>query len=138
MKQKPRQSKPTSQARVVVGPTTSGAVDPPPDHLPESSGSPDAAAEDSSTPSEDELRAKVIYPFLLEKGFSPTDVRIEFAFPIRRGRQVQNRPRTDALIRKNGRAVFIIECKREDYELTENDQAQAVSYARLARISHHG
>lgn len=79
------------------------------------------------------MRTKIIYPFLLGHGFSSSDVKVEFAFSIRRGRQLQNRPRTDALVSKNGRAIFVIECKREDYELTASDQEQAVSYARLVQ-----
>ena len=93
-----------------------------------------AGSSDSShTPSEDELRTKIVYPFLLEHGFSPSDVKIEFAFSIRIGRCIEKRPRTDALVTKNGRAIFAIECKREDHELTPSDQQQAISYARLVQ-----
>ena len=85
------------------------------------------------TPSEDELRTKIVYQFLLDLNFSPNDVKIECPFSVQLGRGKFTLPRTDILVSKNGNAWFIIECKREDHELTDDDQKQAISYARLVQ-----
>ena len=93
--------------------------------------------------SEDDIRTKVIYPWLLDHGFNDAEILIEHSFEIQLGRQVYKvggeelgtlprRPRTDILVRRsNGDNLFIIEVKGKDESLDEKVKDQGVSYARL-------
>ncbi|MDA7979503.1 MAG: type I restriction enzyme HsdR N-terminal domain-containing protein [Pirellulales bacterium] len=80
--------------------------------------------------SEDDVRTKVVYSWLREHGFAPQDIRIEFGFKIRAGRQIISTPRTDALVSNaQGQNLLVVEVKAPDLPLTDADRDQAISYA---------
>lgn len=105
--------------------------------------------------SEDDVRSKIVLPWLVEKGFNLNDLSIEFSFCIRLGRSVakveagevkkQSRsfaneeihysnfyPRADILVRNSeGKNLFIIEVKRPNECLNNDARDQGISYARL-------
>lgn len=95
--------------------------------------------------SEEDIRTRIVYEWLKGHGFSPNDIRLEFTFDIRLGRNVYtvdgaNRknpsyhPRSDILVRtKDGRNLLIIEVKSPDEYLDEAAREQAISYARLLK-----
>ncbi|PLX03920.1 MAG: hypothetical protein C0594_09840, partial [Marinilabiliales bacterium] len=82
--------------------------------------------------SEDELRAKVIYCWLKDCGFSETQIKIEFSIKIKLGRNTHEiNSRTDILVRSNdGRNLLIVETKKPDHKICNSDILQGISYAR--------
>jgi len=105
--------------------------------------------------SEDDVRTKVIVPWLHEHGFEAENLSIEFSFSIRLGRSVlrvengtidgekristrskmsssTHSARADVLVRNSdGSNLFIIEVKAPNVELDIEARDQAISYARL-------
>lgn len=96
--------------------------------------------------SEDDVRTKVVVPWLLAHGFSLATLSIEFAFQIRLGRSIiwvgggatsrdgvhsTHSPRADVLVRNERRDnLLIIEVKAPGEALDERARDQAISYAR--------
>lgn len=95
--------------------------------------------------SEEDIRTKIVYEWLKDHGFSPSDISLEHSFDIKLGRNTYtvdgaNRknpsyhPRSDILVRTNdGRNLLIIEVKATNEQLDEAAREQAISYARLLK-----
>jgi hypothetical protein len=96
--------------------------------------------------SEDDVRTKVVVPWLLSHGFSLSTISIEFSFRIRLGRSVMQvgrgaksredacsiySPRADVLVRNDrGDNLLIIEVKAPSEALDDAARDQGISYAR--------
>lgn len=96
--------------------------------------------------SEEDIRTKVVVPWLLAHGFSLATLSIEFSFRIRLGRSIirvsegatsRNEarstysPRADVLVRNEHREnLLIIEVKAPGEALDDQARDQAISYAR--------
>lgn len=99
-----------------------------------------------SLKSEDDVRTKVVVPWLLSRGFSLATISIEFTFRIRLGRSVIRvgsdsnpresicsiySPRADVLVRnERGDNLLIIEVKAPGEPLDDLARDQGISYAR--------
>lgn len=87
---------------------------------------------------EEEVKVKLVLPWLREAGFDLDDLQLERTFSIRIGRnavEIGRQPtasgRLDILVRAGDRNLFVIETKAENLALDEDDRDQAISYARL-------
>ena len=87
---------------------------------------------------EEDIRAKIVSPYLKKIGFNESDLDYEFSFKIRLGRGVHTvggnteaRGRADILCKRFGKNLFIIEVKKEGKSINDNDIDQGISYARL-------
>ena len=82
--------------------------------------------------SEDDIRTKVVYPWLKDCGFSDKDICIEYSIKLRIGKGLKTiNSRTDILVKSvNGSNLLIVEVKRPNHSLNEEDKQQALSYAR--------
>ena len=96
--------------------------------------------------SEDDVRTKVVVPWLLARGFSLATLSIEFSFRIRLGRSVSRvgggatsrddtyatySPRADILVRnEQGENLLIVEVKAPGQALDDQARDQGISYAR--------
>jgi hypothetical protein len=79
---------------------------------------------------EEEIRSKLLLPFLVDLGFEASDIKLEQSFSIRLGRSVHRiSGRSDILCKLNGKNLFIIEVKRDSNKLSQNDIDQGISYA---------
>jgi hypothetical protein len=101
--------------------------------------------------SEDDIRTKVVYPWLVGCGFNPAELSIEFSFDIKLGRAVYRvdsqtkttrshsraepevvaRPRADMLVRRGQMNLMIVEVKAPDEAVDDAARDQGISYARL-------
>jgi hypothetical protein len=101
--------------------------------------------------SEDDIRTKVVYPWLAGCGFDPSEISIEFSFEIRLGRSIYRvegkgkkspagtqlgsgttaRPRTDVLVRRGRWNLMVVEVKAPDETVDDEARDQGISYARL-------
>ncbi len=90
---------------------------------------------------EEDIKIKVILPFLKSLGFKENELQFEEGFYLRLGsytvrvdtdKQIETaKPRLDILVKRNGQNYFVIEVKADSHDLTEEDKEQAISYARL-------
>lgn len=91
---------------------------------------------------EQEVKTKIVEPFLRRLALDPADLSFEFSFSLRFGRHqlvVDGRPRgtgkvgarLDILVGFRSMALMIVEVKESSHPLTDADRDQAVSYARL-------
>src|SRR5688572_29271638 len=90
---------------------------------------------------EEDVKLKIVVPWLLSLGLSIQDLRFETSFKIHIGRQdvvVGGRggndavgARLDILIHRDGRNLAVVEVKRGDAPLNDDDRDQAISYAKL-------
>lgn len=83
--------------------------------------------------SEEDLRTRVIYPLLTELGFQPGEIKVEVGFQVRIGHGKVTLPRADMLVSREGKHLFVVECKHPDHKFTTKDREQAISYARLVQ-----
>lgn len=84
---------------------------------------------------------RVVLPYLQSLGISPGQVRAQRTFSLRLGRgmvvnnaigRAEASGRLDYLIvNAEGRPLFVVELKRPEEELTDDDRDQGISYARL-------
>lgn len=92
--------------------------------------------------SEEDVRSRILVPFLKALGLGPNNIRTELGFRIRLGRNVIRvgadhsaavvSGRADVLVVDDqGRNLFIVELKASDQKLTPADRDQGISYARL-------
>ncbi|WHT39461.1 type I restriction enzyme HsdR N-terminal domain-containing protein [Myroides sp. mNGS23_01] len=90
--------------------------------------------------SEDDLRTKIIYPWLRGNGISDKDIRVEHSINIQLGKGIRNiNSRADVLVKNSqGQNLFIIEVKRPKHKLKDEDKTQAISYARSLSDSDGG
>lgn len=90
---------------------------------------------------EEDVKARFIFPFLTSLGFGQDELSFEQSFSVRFGKNVaridtgkqitEGHPRLDILAKRNNRNLFVVEVKTDDQDLTEDDRDQAVNYARL-------
>lgn len=96
--------------------------------------------------SEEDVRTKVVVPWLVAQGFTPESISVEHSFEIRLGRGVYRvdsgkpinssriRPRADVLVRSHdNRNLLIFEVKAPHEPLDEDAKEQGISYARMLR-----
>jgi hypothetical protein len=89
--------------------------------------------------SEEDLKAKIISPYLQSLGFTVEDIKLEQSFTVQLGRkkhpksQKQAVGRLDYLCRKGGQNLFIVEAKADNVKISQDDIDQGVSYAGLLR-----
>lgn len=80
---------------------------------------------------EEEIRGKLLLPFLSDLGFDLSEISLEKSFAIRLGKsQHIIRGRSDILCKKNGKNLFIIELKSDSVAISKQDIDQGISYAR--------
>lgn len=83
---------------------------------------------------EEEIRGKVLLPYLESLGFDASEILLEKSFSIRLGKSQRSiGGRSDILCRRNGTNLFIIELKRDSVSITQDDIEQGISYARLLK-----
>lgn len=83
---------------------------------------------------EEEIRGKVLLPYLDSLGFDASEILLEKSFSIRLGKSQRSiGGRSDILCRRNGTNLFIIELKRDSVSITQDDIEQGISYARLLK-----
>jgi hypothetical protein len=90
---------------------------------------------------EEEIKGRIILPYLADLGFDPAEVSLEKTFSIRLGRNTHQvssdddgyavSGRLDLLCRKSSQNLFVIEVKRDGIKITQEDIEQGISYARL-------
>ncbi|TRX05830.1 type I restriction enzyme HsdR N-terminal domain-containing protein [Flavobacterium gawalongense] len=81
---------------------------------------------------EEDLRGKLLIPFLNDLGFDISEISFETSFSIRLGKHERPiRGRSDILCKRNGKNLFIIELKNDSISITKEDIDQGISYARL-------
>ncbi len=90
---------------------------------------------------EEDIKQKVIMPFIKSLGFDESELEFEKSFSLHLGRYAvridtekqikEAHPRLDILVKRDGRNLFVIEAKTDFKDLTDDDKEQAISYARL-------
>lgn len=92
---------------------------------------------------EEEIKIKVVLPFLSSLGFVESDLVFEKSFSIKAGRstfKIDNtknvdtiNPRLDILVKgkTHGSNLFVLEIKADNIQITNEDIDQAISYSRL-------
>ena len=81
---------------------------------------------------EEEIRGRLLLPFLNDLGFDPSEISLEKSFLIRLGKSQHTiHGRSDILCKRNGKNLFIIELKNDSISIEQNDIDQGISYARL-------
>ena len=90
---------------------------------------------------EEELKAKVLLPYLDALGISREQIELEKTLHLRLGRKTVEHcgsgstavhGRLDVLVRSSsGQNLFVLELKHPDSDLTDEDRDQGISYARL-------
>lgn len=80
---------------------------------------------------EEEIRGKLLLPFLNDLGFDSSEISLETSFAIRLGKSEQIvKGRSDILCKRNGKNLFVIELKSEKVSISQKDIDQGISYAR--------
>lgn len=90
---------------------------------------------------EEEVKIKYVIPLLESLGLDSQNIKLERSFRIKLGKkttklewkETENRPRYDILVQVNEMNLFVIEVKREDLSISQDDIAQAVCYASLVK-----
>jgi len=88
---------------------------------------------------EEEIKTKVILPYIESLGISKEDLSLERSFSIKLGKTVHTKTdksengtgRLDILCKKGNFNLFIIEVKADTLTISEDDISQGISYARL-------
>ncbi len=80
---------------------------------------------------EEELKTKLLIPYLQALGFSSKELSFESGFAIRLGRQAHRTGRLDILCKRHEDNLFVVEVKKSNDSLTNEDRDQGCSYARL-------
>lgn len=80
---------------------------------------------------EEEVRGKILLPFLHDLGFDLSEMSFENRFTIRLGRTKSKLGKSDILIKRNRTNLFVIELKNNSVTITQDDIDQGISYARL-------
>jgi len=80
---------------------------------------------------EEELRTKLIIPFLKDLGFEESEITLEDTFRIRLGHNEKIiSGRSDILCKRQGKNLFVLELKIDSHEINQNDIRQGISYSR--------
>ncbi|MHC2994143.1 MAG: type I restriction enzyme HsdR N-terminal domain-containing protein [Candidatus Atribacteria bacterium] len=90
---------------------------------------------------EEDLKQKVVLPYIESLGFAKNELEYEKNFSIRLGRNVycinnckkkeNAKGRLDILCKRGDKNLFVIEVKRDNVKITQDDIDQGISYARL-------
>ena len=90
---------------------------------------------------EEELKAQILLPYMDSLGIPHDQIELEKTLYLRLGRQTVEHDgsesttvtgRLDVLVRSSsGNNLFVVELKRPDSDLTDEDRDQGISYARL-------
>lgn len=90
---------------------------------------------------EEDIKQKVIMPFLKSLGFEENELQFEKSFLLQLPRGIKKidaheqirtaHPRLDILVKRNGNNLFVIEVKTDFKDLSDKDKEQAIYYARL-------
>ncbi|SNT39746.1 Type I restriction enzyme R protein N terminus (HSDR_N) [Ekhidna lutea] len=80
---------------------------------------------------EEDVRGKILLPFLSNLGFGESEVFLENSFTIRLGKSRIKTGRSDILCKRHGQNLFVIELKKDSKSIDQNDIEQGISYARL-------
>jgi len=87
---------------------------------------------------EQDIKNKILQPFLEALGISADELQYETAFSIRLGlteyeigKKNLARGRSDILYKRDGHNIFVVEVKSDSHDVTNEDIEQAWSYARL-------
>jgi hypothetical protein len=81
--------------------------------------------------SEFDITGKILLPYLKDLGIDSSEISFEDSFTIRVGRNKHATGRSDMLVKRHGRNLFVIEVKADSKQLTDADRDQGISYARL-------
>jgi len=84
---------------------------------------------------EEDLRSKILVPWFDSLGLDRNEYDLEVGFQVRIGRDKVKRPRSDAVVRRGGVPVLVVEAKEPDHKISTADREQAISYARLLQPS---
>lgn len=92
---------------------------------------------------EEDIKNKVVVPWLESLGFEKNELSYEETFSVQVGRHVIKNdtdkqikscaPRIDILVKREGKNLFVVEVKRDSKDIDDDDIQQATSYACLAR-----
>lgn len=86
---------------------------------------------------EEEVRGKLILPYIRELGLNIEDFQLEKSFKIKLGKSTHDKKdysptgRADILCKSGDKNLFIFELKADFVKITDEDISQGVSYARL-------
>ena len=80
---------------------------------------------------EEEIKAKIILPYIHDLGFDISEIFLEDSFSIRLGKKKHLTGRFDILCKKHNKNLFVIELKNDSIPITQDDIEQGISYARL-------
>lgn len=90
---------------------------------------------------EEEIKNKILLPYLSQIGITPDNISFEKSFSFKLGKNVYKvetteqielaQGRLDILCKKGDKNLFVIEVKKQGFEITGDDIDQAISYARL-------
>jgi len=80
---------------------------------------------------EEDVKAKLLLPYLNSLGFDISEISLENSFSIRLGKSERVTGRSDILCRRNGHNLFVIELKNDTIPIKQEDIDQGISYARL-------
>lgn len=92
---------------------------------------------------EEEVKVKIVLPFLERIGIGVQDIELETSFTIKAGRHVLKvgggepyipqyvGARLDILVKRNNKNLLLVETKAAEKTITDEDRDQAISYARL-------
>jgi hypothetical protein len=80
---------------------------------------------------EEEIKGKLLLPFLNDLGFDLSEISLETSFKIRLGKSLHTiSGRLDILCKRNGKNLFIIELKNDAISISQDDIDQGISYSR--------
>ena len=80
---------------------------------------------------EEDIRGKLLLPFLDDLGFDLSEISLEKSYTIRLGKSKHIiKGRSDILCKRNGKNLFIIELKNDSISISQDDIDQGISYAR--------
>lgn len=80
---------------------------------------------------EEDIKAKIILPYLNDLGINPSEIKLEHSFKIRLGKTTHASGRLDILCKRHNKSLFVIELKSDTIPITDDDRDQGISYARL-------
>lgn len=98
---------------------------------------------EQSIQSEEDVKIKIVIPYLEELGFLKEELQCEMNFSLKHGKAVVvvgakretsvTNARLDILVQYQGKNICVFEVKKDTIKISEDDIMQAVSYASLIR-----
>lgn len=80
---------------------------------------------------EEDIKAKIILPYIQNLGFDVSEITLEKSFKIRLGKTTHATGRLDILCKRHNKSLFVLELKSDTIPITNDDRDQGISYARL-------